>query len=874
MSCRSKFSIIYASSRDPQFQEADLTQTTSDSQGWLSARFASYPQILVFELEEFCHIKQLQILSHQYAIANKIDVYLAEGQSGINEWKSLSWNRIGYLSLDKNERGSFRSRELKSVYLDHRARYVKLSLRESHVNHINVFNQVGIVAFNVLADVVSKDSIDDLGKGMEYDDKTLEYLQELQAIKRQAVEDEDYDEAKRVKIVIDRIMANKDHLAELELEKKQAVAEEDYDRAKELKLEIETIRSSFNLRANVMVEPKRSIRRSHEEVEVYQPPIHIDTPPHRPRSRRSNDRERNEPSLAFDNQPLPSAIKPLAPARKNSESPAVPFEDLPLPTLVNKSKKNAVPFEDLPLPTLVNKNQAKKTNVVKKQPDEFQEDQNTDFDYENELGEMIGGDCQEVEQDRKTRQGEEPPELTSAARKDNTEFIDLLGDEFPIRCLCDSKNWNSRSEAFDLVDEWWSNGKIDRRDIALAFRESVRIGRVGVNDKTMGVMIRGTNFLTTLVDKHGEQVSRKVILENISIVISEVIVKLLAHNNQRVSDAAANMLHTFALHKKIGAVNMMKKLLKPLSKKQKGKPKPLERRGSVLYNLIESLEVIPDEIELGHMMVLILQQLNHKNGKVREVGVKLCVECYAHYGPQTLRYLKSCSDLMKQTLNKAIADRTGDSHLLQRDPKSDKEINRPSRGVLRRKPAKRKEKSTRKQKKKKKPPSDGYESPVSVPRSPVNQRSPVPRHHEQDLEEVELQPDQDLNEMCYCNFCGEYNPAFAEDDDEEALDVHYFQECPMLAECQYCEQIVETSGLVDHIIEECEAVDQKHEKCPTCRDAFPTDVYYDHVGSKTCTPVPKNMDKCPLCQTFIPTGDESWQQHLCRECPKNERRRA
>ena len=57
-----------------------------------------------------------------------------------------------------------------------------------------------------------------------------------------------------------------------------------------------------------------------------------------------------------------------------------------------------------------------------------------------------------------------------------------------------------------------------------------------------------------------------------------------------VSDAAANMLHTFALNKKIGAVNMMKKLLKPLSKKQRGKPKPLERRGSVLYNLIESLE--------------------------------------------------------------------------------------------------------------------------------------------------------------------------------------------------------------------------------------------------------------------------------------------
>ena len=59
---------------------------------------------------------------------------------------------------------------------------------------------------------------------------------------------------------------------------------------------------------------------------------------------------------------------------------------------------------------------------------------------------MIGGDRQEVEQDRKTRQGEEPPELTNAARKDNTEFIDLLGDEFPIRCLCDSVIYNYKTK--------------------------------------------------------------------------------------------------------------------------------------------------------------------------------------------------------------------------------------------------------------------------------------------------------------------------------------------------------------------------------------------------------------------------------------------
>merc|ERR550517_817489 len=197
-------------------------------------------------------------------------------------------------------------------------------------------------------------------------------------------------------------------------------------------------------------------------------------------------------------------------------------------------------------------------------------------------------------------------------------------------------------------------------------------------------------------------------------------------------------------------------------------------------------------------------------------------------------------------------------------------MNRPSRRIGGREGSKKNSKSKRKRRKKK-PQKDNYESPVSVPRSPMGKGSPVSVHREEEIVEVQLQPNQE-NEMCYCNFCGEYNPAFAADEDEEALDVHYFQECPMLTECQYCEQIVETSGLVDHIIDECEAVVQKYRKCPSCRKAFPTDVYFDHVGSESCPTVPKDQDACPLCETFVMKGEASWQQHLCVECPANERR--
>ena len=58
--------------------------------------------------------------------------------------------RLGYLSLDKNERSNWKARELKSVYINTMANYIKFSLHESHINTINLFNQIGIVALTIL----------------------------------------------------------------------------------------------------------------------------------------------------------------------------------------------------------------------------------------------------------------------------------------------------------------------------------------------------------------------------------------------------------------------------------------------------------------------------------------------------------------------------------------------------------------------------------------------------------------------------------------------------------------------------------------------------------------------------------------------------
>ena len=74
-------------------------------------------------------------------------------------------------------------------------------------------------------------------------------LKELHHAKQQAIADEDYDAAKRIRITIGEMEAVVPRLEKLEQRKQQAVQAEDFEAAKQLKIEIDRIRAaSFSLK--------------------------------------------------------------------------------------------------------------------------------------------------------------------------------------------------------------------------------------------------------------------------------------------------------------------------------------------------------------------------------------------------------------------------------------------------------------------------------------------------------------------------------------------------------------------------------------------------------------------------------------------------
>jgi centrosomal protein CEP104 len=148
---RLRYEIARVSGEDPDHPARHLMLQHPECQGWQTPRFCSYPQEVEVKLECQAVLHQIQILSHEYKIPQIVEIYLSSLPAGCTDASQAVEHRLGHLKFNDNERSGHQARELKSVSLDRlRAMYVRLVLNKSHVNHHNIYNQVGIVALNIV----------------------------------------------------------------------------------------------------------------------------------------------------------------------------------------------------------------------------------------------------------------------------------------------------------------------------------------------------------------------------------------------------------------------------------------------------------------------------------------------------------------------------------------------------------------------------------------------------------------------------------------------------------------------------------------------------------------------------------------------------
>jgi len=952
MSAKLGYRVIFATSSDNGHHPEELEIRNSiemDSEqssamrtkgkGWQSARFCDYPQELVVSLNSVSEVTQIQILSHQAKISSKIEIWIGldaanSGKHDYSTYKSIDWKRLGYLSLDKNERSNWKARELKSVYINATANYIRFSIHESHINTINLFNQVGVVALTVLGEKSAMQS-DPHQKQLNapsstsdqrtshrssaipsnprtedsenIDENTSRKIRELMILKKQAVEQEDYDEAKRCKLCIENLQSAAKQLFVLEREKKQAVEKEDYDAAKHLKLEIERLRA---LSLNPDRPPPPPV--VHQQSAGYgQPPLqsHYGQPPVQPsygvpQSQFGNvahtQPQQNQPHFAAPAQTQqqppyaqPQRHEPVSAARFSGHhqepQPPPPQQQPPMysrsgthsETMSPQYKQQQSMSQQRPEDRQIRPMKRNYSAVDMKNANPFgvggavaQSSSNTPLPNGNPNANAMADAAQgfpdtqseqPVGHNRAVANGglgvggqgpdaKGPPPLKAAVKKGATAQIEMFG-EATVRLL-NSPNWNHRDEGLKAVGAFVE--KKEHPDARQVFKLSVKAIYRALQDRVAGVILGGVALLNRVMGASLEVGAQDMVKLLHSVLVT--LVNVLGHSNNRLVDAAGSMLISLchqkdALYRAVFGV-LAKKMKKVL-------PAHLKGRGLILLRLLSAIG-LPKGADINAMMDnLVLLQLTNKNGDVRDVGMQTTSILYGavEVRSRVVAYLEAAglNDFIKEALNQHFAQVSGDQNVLEREPKSQKEQSRPSKAMVNpNKPPARKPKP--KPKRRRRPQQQQQQQQSAAAQTAA--AAPPPKQAQQEAIEQEEEEEEDV-----CNFCGLRDQSFVEN--EENLDLHYWQSCPMLTSCRLCEQVIEIATLHEHILTECES-GIKHELCRGCNVPYPESEMARHQAE--CDESGNSL-KCPLCMERLPKTQFPWKAHLLRYpgCPKNPR---
>lgn len=140
------FRIFNVTSQDHEYPAQDLVSLISNTKlnGWQSQRFWTYPQELILQFDNVVHLTQVQFLIHEKKIPSMIELFIWIPR---NEalMSSIKYERLGHFTLNDNTVNNYKSRELKSVFLDHYWKYLKICFDKPYFNKYNPFNQVGVV---------------------------------------------------------------------------------------------------------------------------------------------------------------------------------------------------------------------------------------------------------------------------------------------------------------------------------------------------------------------------------------------------------------------------------------------------------------------------------------------------------------------------------------------------------------------------------------------------------------------------------------------------------------------------------------------------------------------------------------------------------
>lgn len=801
------------------------------------------------QMVERCRVRKLQLLAHQYMIPSKVEFYISHClPEFLAPYPVERFRRLGYVSLCDNEKTGCRARELKSVYVDTEGQFLKLVFHQNHANKYNIYNQVALVAMNIIGDPVGHSNensiatreklpdhhhrgqhtedpalegtcsgksdyispLDDLAFDMYQDPEVAQIIRKLDERKRDAVRQERYDYAKKLKQAIADLQKVGERLGRYEVEKRCAVEKEDYDLAKHKKRQMEQYRAQVYAQLDL---------HSLVDMELVPRPVEL---PLQPLARSSSSHQLlPAPPPQEDSGPESRLAEPFPLEQPSSHSLDVSSQDCSSdqPLSPPRSSRKAHP------------------------------------------GEPEKRDLDGSEAPRAGAAGE-PEALTEKALREASSAIEVLGEALVARAY--SKTWSNREEALHTLYQQLVDTPVGtpKEDLKSLLRAAVFLIRRSIRDIVTPVFQASLKVLkmliTQFIPKH------KLSKLETTHCVERTVPVLLARtgdSSARLRVVASNFIQEMALCKEVRSLQMVPSyLVQPL--KANASAHLALSQVALLSRLLRDLGTDSTGFTVDNVMKFALRALEHRVYQVREMAVCVILDLYRQHRGVVLDYLPpddstSRKNILFKTIFEGFAKIDGrptDSEMRAQRRAAAEEAERHKKEEIR---ALQGQLAVLKEMQEKGSEAAKTRSPDS------DRRCPAPRSAPEAAETPGLDN--------LCIFCGEQSAAFT----EEGLDLHYWKHCLMLTRCGHCRQVVEIASLTDHLLTECDKRDG-FGRCYRCSEAVPKEELPRHIKSKDCHPAKpeKLANRCPLCHENFAPGEEAWKVHLMGPvgCSMNLRR--
>uniref|UniRef100_A0A8C0K6W0 Centrosomal protein of 104 kDa n=1 Tax=Canis lupus dingo TaxID=286419 RepID=A0A8C0K6W0_CANLU len=850
------FVVVSSSGHEDGFSARELMIHAPTVSGWRSPRFCQFPQEIVLQMVERCRIRKLQLLAHQYMIPSKVEFYISESlPEYFVPYQAERFRRLGYVSLCDNEKTGCKARELKSVYVDAVGQFLKLIFHENHVNKYNIYNQVALVAVNIIGDpadfgdeshITSREKLidhylgqhssedpalegtctgksdyisplDDLAFDMYQDPEVAQIIRKLDERKREAVQKERYDYAKKLKQAIADLQKVGERLGRYEVEKRCAVEKEDYDLAKEKKQQMEQFRNQvyeqLQLHSLVDAEPMR--RPSDLPL---QPLTHSASPRHKQQVPSLPPQEESAPESRFAEpflQEKPPAHPP-GPSQHSTADQSPPHSCWP---------PRSVPYDERPLP------------ATRKQPAAAAlEPEKSDSD---------------VSEAPKRGAAGEPEPLTEKALREASPAVDVLGESLVAGAY--SKTWSYREDALLALYKQLMEtpAGTPKEELKSMLRASIFLVRRAIRDIVTPVFQASLKLLkmiiTQYIPKH--KLSKLETAHCVERTIP-VLLTRTGDSSARLRVIASNFIQEMALFKEVRSLQIIPSyLVQPL--KANCSTHLAMSQMSLLARLLKDLGTGTTGFTIDNVMKFSVSALEHRVYEVRETAVRVILDMYKQHRAFILEYLPpDDSTTRKNVLYKTIFEGFA------------KIDGRPTDAEIRAQ----KKAATEEAEKRKKDEIKALQGQLAALKDiqaeaqDRNSSEARLRTGKAGMSPGDTQAFLSLL-FCFslCIFCGERSESFT----EEGLDLHYWKHCLMLTRCTHCKQVVEISSLTEHLLTECDKKDG-FGKCYRCSEAILKEELPRHIKTKECNPAKpeKLANRCPLCHENFSPGEEAWKVHL------------